>query len=167
MTRRTKLGARALLFLYGGVTHLLFLRIFVLLNYGPESRSFVDHPLTSVGIPIFGGIFVSWFILPMVRRSSELNRLAVVVRTAGRAVGATALTLEAFYVSTSIFLAFRDSIREGVNPIEGFIGSFIDIQTYGIEALLDSIPFAVGYGVAAGLFFSWVHHDTHEGVVAQ
>lgn len=145
---------RTFLFLYGGFAHLLAVRIYADTNYpAPASRAFIDHPLTNGAIAVLGGAFVSWFIWPIVRRGPEAQQrdwATTLVSTVWRAIGATAVTLESFYVLASLFLALYYLITADVDPTAGFFGFFVGIQTYGAIALVQSIPFAVGYGLCLG-----------------
>jgi hypothetical protein len=154
--RRRKALPRGLLFLYGGLTHWLFLRGFVRLEYPlGTSRAFVDDPLTNAGVAVLGGIFVAWLLMPIVNLFQEGRMPAVlpsILRASGRAMLATALTLETFYIVASVFSAFRLAASQGIDPIGGSISFFIEIQTYGMIALALGLPFAVMYGTAFSLF---------------
>ncbi len=141
---------RTFLFLYGGFAHLLAVRIYADTNYpAPASRAFIDHPLTNGAIAVLGGAFVGWFLWPVVRRCSEAPRpdwASTLVSTVWRAIAATAVTLESFYVLASVCLGLYKVITENAGPMVSFF-LFLGIQAYGTIALAKSIPFAIGYGL--------------------
>lgn len=148
--------AGGLLFAYGGLAHWVFVRCLARLEYpAGASRGFIDHPLTNGGVTVLGAIFVTWLLMPLIRlfQQGRMPRvLAGVLRASGRAILATALTLETFYILASVFSAFRLAGRHGIDPINALVLFFIEIQTYGMIPLALSLPFAAVYGTAISLF---------------
>ncbi len=58
--RRLKSGLGVVAFLYGAAFHFIALRVIVHESYQPPAdRSFVDDPLTNLGVMISGGLFTS------------------------------------------------------------------------------------------------------------
>ena len=159
------------LFAYGTVVHLLLLRYFVRWAYADTSdTTFVNHPLTNVSLPVLGGICVSFLLLGLLHKTSDrdLTALRTILEAGLRAMGATILALELFYILTSAYLALFWSHVDAVSQppaleriAGGFILWFIDIQTYGFEAVVLSLPFSFPYGCVAGAIIVGVKHKRH------
>lgn len=148
-------------FVYGALVHLLLLRCYVRWAYsGAVDTTFVNHPLTNVALPMLGGICVSFFMLRFQNKisgSEGISTTHLVVGAGLRAMGATVLTLELFYVLASAYLAVFHSNADAVTrpPVLGrFAGALvlwlISIQTYGVQAVALSLPFSFLYGTIAG-----------------
>ena len=159
MSNQTKhLLCGLMLFVYGGLVHLFLFRLYVGWAYRPPAdRSFVDHPLTVGTITILGGAHVALFMLRLLRQirsRASLRVFSVAWRGAAFGVLSTGITLHVLFVSTSILLALlprRVAVPDGMGFLGAFILSLIGIETYGIEAMVLSLPFDLCYGLLGGL----------------
>jgi hypothetical protein len=101
-------------------------------------------------------------ILNKVTESDIMPALRVVLEAGLRAMGATVLALEIFYIFASAYLAVFRSEVDGVGQppalerIGGaFILWFISIQTYGLQPVASSLPFSFASGCFAGAAMLW------------
>ena len=158
MSNQTKhLLSGLTLFLYGSLVHLFLFRLYVGWAYPSSSdRSFVDHPLTVGTITILGGLLVALFMLRLLRQirsKASLGVFSIAWRGAAFGVLSTAITLQVLFVSTSVLLALlprRVAVRDGLGFLGAFILSLISIETYGIGAMVLSLPFDLCYGLLGG-----------------
>jgi hypothetical protein len=66
---------------------------------------------------------------------------------------ATILAIESFYVFLSVYLPFSVPGLEPISDRLFFISAILlGVQTYGMEAILKALPFALAYGAVAGVF---------------
>jgi hypothetical protein len=153
-------------FIYGMLVHLLFLRYFVRWAYSGADTTFVNHPLTNIGVPILGGICFSFLELRLLKKATESETMTaqrVVLEGGLRAMGATILALEIFYVLASAYLAALPfEVREANQPpaperIGGaFILWFVSIQVYGLQPVVLSLPVSFASGCIAAVPILWV-----------
>ncbi len=146
---RRKLSA--FFFLYGGLIHFLLFRWYVSNGYPPPSdRTFVNHPATNIAAVVLPGISVSWFMLRLLDqalRPAPQKPSSIVLKGGVYGVLATVFALEAFFVLCSVYLALWSasgepfSVRLWAVPL-----ALIEIQGYGMEPIIKSIPFAFMYG---------------------
>ena len=155
------LGWASGFFAYGTLVHLLLLRYFVRWAYsGTSDTAFVNHPLTNIGLPILGGICVSFLMLRLLNKATESDIMTasrVVLKGGLRAMAATVLALELFYIFASAYLAmFRSEVNAVSQPpaLERIAGAFllwfISIQAYGLQPVALSLPFSFVSGCIAG-----------------
>jgi len=146
----------AFFFLYGGLIHFLLFRWFVSRGYPAGSEtSFVNHPATNIAAVVLPGISVSWFMLLLLRQAlrTDSNRASRIVLKGGfYGVLATILALEVFYVLCSFYIGLRASGEPFPVWLWAIPLAFIGIQTYGLEPIIDSIPFAFIYGAIGAAF---------------
>ncbi len=153
-------------FVYGGLVHLLLFRWYVSYAYAPPSdRSFVNHPATNIAAAVLPGISVSWFMLHLLDQAlrTDFKRASSIVLKGGvYGILATVLSLEAFIVLCSVWIAlWSGSGYPFWVRLLGIPLAFIDIQTYGMVPISESIPFAFMYGsVGAAIILNLRRRDT-------
>lgn len=163
-TKDRSLGWALGFFIYGAFVHFLLLRCFIYWAYsGTSETTFVKHPLSNWGIALLGGINVSFFMLPLRKNTSKRRSITsytrVVLNAGLRAMAATVLTLELFYLLASAYLAVFSKFSADVidqpstlGRIAGmFVLWFLSIQTYGLQPAALSLPFSFLYGSIAGV----------------
>ena len=154
------------LFVYGSVIHLLLFRLFVRWAYPPlgsastgaGNRSFVNHPLTNGAITLLGGVFVALLMLRLLRKGRGKTFL-VIFKAAALGAVATLLTLQTLLVLTGLWLTLHSMggpYHDGLTLPGMFFLSMVDIETYGLVVMFQSIPFALGQGVLGGALVVWL-----------
>lgn len=157
-------AVRGVLFAYGGLENLAVWRILVNWLYRDSANtSFVNHPLTNVAITFLGGLFASVILAPLLVRvvSEKVYSSAVVfLRAALLGLLANLVALQTLLVFAAVLVAWSTNQREpGM-----FVLAFLDIETYGIQGLVLSVPFGLLSGVLAGAVATWIQKaQTVEG----
>ncbi len=121
------------------------------------STSFVNHPLTNVGVAAAGGVCVCLFMTKFLRNVLErrtIGQLSVVCYAGLLGIVSTVLALEGFYVLASAYLAFV--LGSQLHPtflqrLGMFVVWFIDIQVFGLRPIGLILPFSFLYGLVAGI----------------
>lgn len=161
--KRLKSGLGVILFLYGAAFHFIVLRMIVRESYRPPAdRSFVDHPLTNLGVMFFGGLFtgivISWVLSKLPGIDFQTRALRIIFG-AMAAVLSTVLALQAMIVLTSAYLAWI-GVRDAPLMWPGaFLVAMVDVETFGLIYTVQSVPhsFLAGAGMIAILegFLAW------------
>ena len=146
-------GVRGLLFVCGGLYHLVAFRILVNWLYQEASnRPVVDHVLTKAGVAILGGTFVSVLVTPVVAKARQRiasNPGATLLRMTFWSLLATLLTFQSVLLLGAAYLA-----GAAYHPGDGLLGlfflSFLDVEIYGVQVLFLSVPFGLMFGILVG-----------------
>jgi hypothetical protein len=156
MTTRAKHWLCGLgLFVYGSVIHLLLFRLFVRWVY-PRNQGI--GPLWTTAIVLLGGAFVALLMFPLLRRSRTGNFL-IIIKASALGLAATLLALQTLFLLASSFLALqsmRVDYHDGWTFPEALLLSIVEIETYGLVVMFQSIPFALGQGVLGGALVVWL-----------
>ena len=149
---RTGLGWALLWFSVGVCIHIFLLRRYVdraLLS----DWAVANHPLTHAGIALFGGLYVAWFMVRLLRRTlagEERTSSRILLRGCLYGVYATTLALQTFYLFASLYFSTKVG-PPSLMPLT-FLFIFMGVGTYGMGIILQSVPIAAGYGFLGGAF---------------
>jgi len=151
--RRLKSGLGVVAFLYGAAFHFIALRVIVHESYQPPAdRSFVDDPLTNLGVMISGGLFTSIAISWVLSKLPGFDFQTRALRTVSGAMAAvlsTVLAFQAMIVLTSAYLAWT-GVRDAPLMWPGaFVVAMIDVETFGVIYSVQCVPysFLAGAGI--------------------
>ena len=139
-------------FVSGSLIH-FFLQVGI---YAGET--FVGRTFMNIAVSALGGSFVCFLMLKFLRTTllrSSVRTVSTIARGSAWGLAATFLTFESFYVLESVYLTLSPSgpVHSGglSAVIPGFVVLFIGIQSYGVETIIRSLPFAFLYGILAGI----------------
>lgn len=127
----------------------------------------VNHPLTNIGVALFGGIFVMLMMRRAVplEQDKNIDRTRLVLLSGARGIAATWLALQAFLVCCAIVL-FASSVHWSIvnDPQQhvswgvwtGMFGlCLVMVETPGVAFMAQCVPFGLAYGLTLGVIFAW------------
>ncbi len=131
-----------------------------------DSRTFVDAPLTNIGIPLATGVSVAFFLgrfLSKTLRRAAARPLETMAKAGLYGLAATFCGFEAFYVLASIYLAASPHSPvhvPGVGMIPVVVMMLmIEFASFGASAVAACMPFSFLFGSVAGfaIWKEWKH----------
>lgn len=142
------------LFLYGGATHFILHR-FNLHGEAPAGSvgSVLNRTDASFIMAILGGGFVAYFMLRLLPRTLEgedVRPLRIAFTGGLYGIFATSSALVGFSILKSIILTSE------VPTLLSFVFALMGMTTYGMGAIIGSIPFAFLQGTIGGLYILWL-----------
>lgn len=146
-------------FSYGAVLHLVLLRAIAHWGYRPPANgSVIDHPVANLVFALLGGLFVGWLGTRLHRRvlARHVSRGQRMILLGGAyGVAATELTIEASCILAAVALTWHVAGAWGVRSLPGALFlSFLEIQTYAMGLVIQTVPFSLAYGLAGGLWLA-------------
>jgi uncharacterized membrane protein AbrB (regulator of aidB expression) len=164
---RTRLNSRLgwILFVYGAAFHIITFRVGLHFANEPSAdRTFVDHPITNVGLTLLGGlitwILMSWVVLKP-GGADFRSRMFGIISGGLAAMFATALALQAMILLISAYLGFHTHrIYPEVSVYTACLLALIDVETYGLFVIIGWAPISfVSGAIVAGVLQEFRHRS--------
>jgi hypothetical protein len=149
-------SSKALLLFLGGFTiHYALLAWYLNYAYSPGHDSIIPQSLMiRFGVPLLGGIGVSWFFLRADSAHQKMGQGQKAIRGGLLGIAATCSALLVTFVIMAIVgaaIAAADSLLAFLTLPFSVFFFLLGIVTHGMEAVILSLPLSFLYGAALGL----------------